>query len=178
MDWQPSWSDTAKQHVTLKIYQLTMLFQNCCRLFTAVREVRATNTQEFGVCENEMVGWIQPTMMYKGWWIDTLCLLLLHHLHLLLHTAVSCKPGYQELNPSESPISIKSVFLHRSKYSRNSSEMATLFRFLSLLIIASSLALCTPLGSPVFEAEKSLEKRQHAVIAAGKQRSPSQCAQP
>jgi len=66
MEWQPGWSDTAKQHVTPKIYQLTMPFQNCCRLFTAVREVRATNTQEFGVCENEMDGWSQPTRMYKG----------------------------------------------------------------------------------------------------------------
>jgi hypothetical protein len=48
-----------------------------------------------------------------------------------------------------------------------------IFRFLSLLVIASSLALCAPLKGPVFAAENSLEERNPLVVR-GNQRHHSQ----
>jgi hypothetical protein len=177
MEWQPDWSDTAKQHVTLEIYQLTMLFQNCCRLFTAVRKVRATNTPEFGVGVNEADGSSRLGCIKDGG--------LTHYVFFSFIIFICFFIRQSLANPainSRTPRSLQSPSNLLPSIAANTRgilpKMATLFRFLSLLVIASSLVLCTPLGSPVFETEKSLEKRQHAVIAAGKQRSPSQCAQP
>ena len=40
----------------------------------------------------------------------------------------------------------------------------TLFRFLGLLLVASSLALCTPLERRVFAADNVLEERNSAIV--------------
>jgi hypothetical protein len=45
-----------------------------------------------------------------------------------------------------------------------------LFRFLSLLVIASSLALCAPLERPVLAAGNSLEERNPLLVRGN--RSP------
>lgn len=63
-------------------------------------------------------------------------------------------------------ISIHSITFHHSKSRVSLRKMAAtfVFRFLSLLVIASSLALCAPLERPVFAAENSLEERNPVVI--------------
>jgi hypothetical protein len=63
-------------------------------------------------------------------------------------------------------ISINSITIHHSKNSRKPWKMAatTLFRFLGLLLVASSLALCTPLERPVFAADNVLEERNPAIV--------------
>jgi hypothetical protein len=164
MEWQPGWSDTARKHVTLKIGQLTMLFQDRYRPFTAVGEVRATNTQEeFGVCEDEMDG-SSERIKDDG---------LTHYVFFssssssasshssLLRTRLSIAEPLEFSKPRQTSYPPSQQILEKVL------EMATIFRFLSLLVISSSLALCTPHESPVFEAEKSLEQR-NPVIVTGK----------
>ena len=118
MEWQPGWSNTARKHVTLKVGQLTILFQNYYRPFTAVGEVRATNTQEFGVCEDETEGSSGRTkddgLTHYVFFSSSSSSASSHS--SLLRTQLSIA------EPSKSPSPIKSATLHRSKYSRKSSK--------------------------------------------------------
>jgi hypothetical protein len=161
MEWQLGWSGAARKHVTLKIGQLTMLFQDRYRPFTAVSEFRATDTQVFGLREDEMDGSSGPERIKD----DGLT-------HYVFSSSSSSASSHSSLLRTR--LSIAEPFgvfkPHQISYPPSQQifekvlEMANIFRFLSLLVISSSLALCTPHESPFFEAEKSLEQRNPVIV--------------
>jgi hypothetical protein len=138
-----------------------MLFQDRYRPFTAVSEFRATDTQVFGLREDEIDGSSGPERIKD----DGLT-------HYVFSSSSSSASSHSSLLRTR--LSVAEPFgvskPHQISYPPSQQifekvlEMATIFRFLSLLVISSSLALCTPHESLVFEAEKSLEQRNPVIV--------------
>ena len=140
-----------------------MLFPNCCRPFTAVAEVCTTNTQESGGREDEMNRPNRPECIK----VDALTG------KIFFYSIISiCLFTRQPLAPQAIFPSTIVRDLHQLDHYPSQQEFEkALEKWLPppcsvscLLLVASSLALCTPLERPVFAADNVLEERNSAIV--------------